>query len=146
MEISELKKIKWHKQLVTNENLIKIYRVLEINNIALESLSKETIENVRYMEMFFGVNRNENRNMEMFYGVNMNQNRNMEMFYGVNMNQYRNMEMFYGVNMNQNRNMEMFYGVNRNENHFHVNELGEIPGNQQAYYFLTDSAVLINFE
>ncbi|CAF1085343.1 unnamed protein product [Brachionus calyciflorus] len=116
MEISELTKIKSHKQLVTNENLIKIYRVLELNNVALESLSKETIENVRYMEMFFGVNRNENRNMEMFYGVNRN----------------------------QNRNMEMFYGVNRNENHMHVNESGEIPGNQQANVFYTDSSFFFN--
>ncbi|CAF0922225.1 unnamed protein product [Brachionus calyciflorus] len=88
MEISELTKIKSHKQLITNENLLKVYRVLNLNNVALKSLSKETIENVRYMEIF--------------------------------------------------------YGVNMNENRLHVNESGEIPGNQQANVFYTDSSFLFN--
>ncbi|CAF1090662.1 unnamed protein product [Brachionus calyciflorus] len=89
-EVSKLTKIESYKQLISNERLLKIYALLDANNVEIRELSKKTIEEVHFMELFFG--------------------------------------------------------VNRGENPIPVNYSDDIPGNQQANFFYTDSSFLFNLQ
>ncbi|CAF1068582.1 unnamed protein product [Brachionus calyciflorus] len=54
--ISDMTKITSFKQFFSNESLLKIYEVLEVNNVEIHELTKDTIEKVRYMEKFYNQN------------------------------------------------------------------------------------------
>ncbi|CAF1052680.1 unnamed protein product [Brachionus calyciflorus] len=65
--ISEMAEINCFKQFFSNESLMRLYEVLEINHVQIKELSKETIEKVRYMEKFYKVNQRDyefNENFE----------------------------------------------------------------------------------